>query len=275
VRAFVPCLVAAAALVGATVQAAAQGPQAVTIDSNLAVKQRPYSPIIKAKAFASVVLLAGGNGVLDLNASGDIRGLQGNFLIRSARRFLNARLNVAMLDAEPAFAGPGGLDNQRLTQAHADHMANVIAAVRNRWPGKPVWLVGTSNGTLSALNAAARLVGSARPDGIALTSGITQSDTAGETGNLLGASPGLANVTVPTLVMWHKGDSCFVSPAAGAMAVYNGLTGLPAAKKAKEIIGGGLPAVAVPGCSAFHRHGYYGVEQSAVSLILKFIHKHP
>ncbi len=108
----------------------AQGPQAVTIDSNLVVKQRAYSPIIKAKPFASVVLLAGGNGVLDLNAAGDIRGLQGNFLLRSARRFLNARLNVAMLDAEPAFPSPGGLDNQRLTQAHADHLANVIATVQ-------------------------------------------------------------------------------------------------------------------------------------------------
>jgi pimeloyl-ACP methyl ester carboxylesterase len=255
--------------------AAAQGPQAITIDSNLVVKQRTYSPIIRARPFASVVLLAGGNGVLDLNNAGDIRGLQGNFLLRSARRFLNARLNVAMLDAEPSFPAPGGLDNQRLTQAHADHLANVIATVSNRWPGKPVWLVGTSNGTLSAFNAAARLTGGALPKGIVLTSAVTQPDPGGETGHVLGASPSLASITVPTLVLWHKNDSCFVSPAAGAMAVYNGLTGLPVNKKAKEMVGGGLPGIAVPGCSAFHHQGYNGVEQSAVSLILKFIHQHP
>ena len=73
-----------------------------------------------------------------------------------------------MLDAEPAFLAPNGLTNQRLTQAHADHLAQVIAAVRTRWPGKPVWLVGTSNGTLSVFNAAARLTGAALPNGIAL-----------------------------------------------------------------------------------------------------------
>ena len=110
-----PASLSLVVLLGATSPAGAQGPQAITIDSNLTVKVRPYSPILKVLPFASVVLLTGGNGVLNLNAAGDIRDSQGNFLIRSARRFLNARLNVAMLDAEPAFAAPNGLTNQRLT----------------------------------------------------------------------------------------------------------------------------------------------------------------
>src|SRR5262245_56515539 len=188
-------------MLGGAEPALAQGPQAVTIDSNLVVKQRPYSPIYKVLPFASVVLLTGGNGVLNLNAAGDIRDSQGNFLIRSARRFLNARLNVAMLDSEPAFAAPDGLNNQRLTQAHADHLAPVIAVVRNRWPGKPVWLIGTSNGTLSVFNAAARLTGAALPNGIVLTSTVTKPDPAGEMGYVLGTSPSLSSITVPTLVM--------------------------------------------------------------------------
>ena len=56
----------------ATLPALAQGPQAITIDFNLAVKVRPYSPVYKVIPFASVVLLTGGNGVLNLNAAGDI-----------------------------------------------------------------------------------------------------------------------------------------------------------------------------------------------------------
>ena len=256
---------------GATAPALAQGPQAITIDSNLAVKVRPYSPVHKVLPFASVVLLTGGNGVLNLNGAGDIRDLQGNFLIRSARRFLNARLNVAMLDSEPAFAGPNGLTNQRLTQAHADHLAQVIAVVRNQWPGKPVWLIGTSNGTLSAFNAAARLTGGALPNGIALTSTVTKSDPAGEMGNVLGANPSLSSITVPTLVMGHEKDSCFVTPPSDLVNIYNGLTSLALAKKMSATIKGGRPNIAVTACGAFHHHGYNGVEQAAVTAIVDFI----
>jgi hypothetical protein len=264
---------ALALTLGATAPAAAQGPQAITIDSNLTVKLRPYAPLYKIQPFASVVLLTGGNGVLNLNGAGDIRDSQGNFLIRSARRFLSARLNVAMLDSEPAFAAPNGLTNQRLTQAHADHLAQVIATVRNQWPGKPVWLVGTSNGTLSAFNAAARLTGGALPNGIVLTSTVTKSDPAGEMGHVLGTSPSLASITVPTFVMAHEKDSCFVTPPGDAVAIYNGLTGLTPAKKASAMIKGGQPNIAVTACGAFHHHGYNGVEQAAVTAIVDFIRK--
>ena len=72
--------------------------------------------------------------------------------------------------------------------------------------------------------------------------------------------------------MWHQNDSCFVSPAANALNVFNGLTNVPIAKKAKSIIAGGRPNVAMPGCSAFGHHGYNGVEQAAVTAIVTFIH---
>jgi pimeloyl-ACP methyl ester carboxylesterase len=260
-----------AMLLGAASPVGAQGPQAITIDSNLAVKVRPYAPIYKVIPFASVVLLTGGNGVLNLNAAGDARDSQGNFLIRSARRFLNARLNVAMLDSEPAFAAPNGLNNQRLTQAHADHLAQVIAVVRNQWPGKPVWLIGTSNGTLSVFNAAARLTGSALPNGIVLTSTVTKSDPAGEMGHVLGTNPSLASITVPTLVMGHENDSCFVTPPGDLVNIYNGLTSLAPARKMSATIKGGRPNVAITACGAFHHHGYNGVEQAAVTAIVEFI----
>ena len=259
--------------------ALAQGPEAVTIDSNLTIRHRPFSPIHFVLARGSVILLAGGNGVLDViqtgGQAGDIRELQGNFLIRSARRFIEARFNVAMLDAAPAFAGPDGLNNQRLTQAHADQIGAVIGAARNRWPNKPVWLIGTSNGTLSAVNAAARLTGTNLPNGIVLTSSITASSTApDETGTVLTASPGLANISVPTLVAWHSQDQCTLSLGTSAQAVFNGLTGLPAPKKGSFIAAGGLPNIAVPRCSAFNRHGFNGIEQSVVVAIATFIATH-
>ena len=176
-----------------------------------------------------------------------------------------------MLDSEPAFAAPNGLNNQRLTQAHADHLAQVIAVVRNQWPGKPVWLIGTSNGTLSVFNAAARLTGSALPNGIVLTSTVTKSDPAGEMGHVLGTNPSLASITVPTLVMGHENDSCFVTPPGDLVNIYNGLTSLAPARKMSATIKGGRPNVAITACGAFHHHGYNGVEQAAVTAIVEFI----
>ncbi len=166
---------------------------------------------------------------------------------------------------------PNGLTNQRLTQAHADHLAQVIAVVRNQWPGKPVWLIGTSNGTLSVFNAAARLTGSALPNGIALTSTVTKSDPAGEMGHVLGTNPSLASITVPTLVMGHENDSCFVTPPGDLVNIYNGLTSLAPARKMSATIKGGRPNVAITACGAFHHHGYNGVEQAAVTAIVEFI----
>jgi hypothetical protein len=266
---------------------AAQAAQAVTIDSNLVVRLR-HAPPFQLAARASVILLAGGNGVLNLNGAGDTRDLQGNFLIRSARLFLGQRLNVAMLDAEPAFPAPAGLNNQRLTVTHAVFLGRVVAAVRRRWPGKPVWLVGTSNGTLSAMNAAARLRGVAGvrrrlvsdvftpranvADGLVLTSPITQPGTE-ETGTVLGANPSLADIGIPTLVMWNEHDQCSASPAP-AFAVFNGLSGVPTGKKAISIMIEDRPNVAVHACSAFGPHGYNGEEQQAVREIAKFILMH-
>src|SRR5262249_48247456 len=99
-------------------------PQAITINSQLVTFLRPLTPPSGTPAaFATVFLIAGGNGVLNLDASGDVQDLEGNFLIRSGYRFLASGLNVVMLDSAPNFPGPTGFSNQRSTQAHADLLA--------------------------------------------------------------------------------------------------------------------------------------------------------
>ena len=154
VRLLMIVLVALLAVLAERSRAVAQVPEAITMNSKGEIKVRPYSPAPTVNAFASVILLAGGTGVLNLNMAGDIRELQGNFLIRSVRRFLNSGLNVAMLDAEPDAPAPDGLTNQRHTPTHALHLQKMTEAVRAQWPKKAVWLVGTKNGTISAVRGA-------------------------------------------------------------------------------------------------------------------------
>jgi pimeloyl-ACP methyl ester carboxylesterase len=146
-----PALVAALALLLAA-GAAGAAEEVVTIPTRPAVRQafllaRPGRPPV-----ASVVLFAGGNGLLNLGAAR--RSLMGNFLLRTRGRFVAEGFLVAAVDAPSD--RPNGLDGFRTSAAHAEDVGKVIAALREVAP-VPVWLVGTSMGTVSAASAAARL----------------------------------------------------------------------------------------------------------------------
>ena len=209
--------------------------------------------------------------MLNLTTAGDIRELSGNFLIRSARQFLDFGLNVAMLDAEPFYASPDGLTNKRHTKGNNNLLAGVIDAARKQWKGKPVWLVATSNGTISAVNAAGNLKGADLPNGIVLTSSVTAPDPAGESHFVTEAGLGLDKITVPTLVLWHQEDICPFSHKTAAASVFSGLSGVLAPKKGETKLTGGAPNVAMSACSAFGHHGFSGQEKGAVAVIAKFI----
>lgn len=152
---------------------------------------------------ASVILFAGGNGLLALG-SGRL-GLAGNFLVRNRARFAGLGLLVAVVDAPSDH--PTGLDGFRTSAAHAEDIRAVIAALKQEAP-VPVWLVGTSMGTVSAANGAARLTTGA-PDGLVLTSTVTRVgrqriETVGDVR--------LDAVRVPTLIVHHKNDACRPHP---------------------------------------------------------------
>ncbi|MGH2349756.1 MAG: alpha/beta hydrolase [bacterium] len=219
---------------------------------------------------AAVILLAGGNGALRLGPAGTIGSLGGNFLIRSRELFAREGLFVAALDASS--------DNQigmngaiRLSARHTDDIGRVVTDVRNRAGGAAVWLVGTSAGTLSAANAAARLSGaegSMRPAGVVLASTMTTLG-APECGKTVYDAP-LADIRVPVLVVSHENDACPCSPG-GAIVGSRLLTACARApaKEHKVFTGGSLPIE--PPCEARTAHGYLGIEENVVEFIAGWI----
>jgi pimeloyl-ACP methyl ester carboxylesterase len=109
-----------------------------------------------AKPAGTVVLLAGGGCVLGLRPKASIQtDLRLNFLIRSRELFARQGFYVAALDA-PSDREEGMNGAYRLSLQHAHDIGQVIAHLKGRL-GVPVWVVGTSSNTLSAVNAAARL----------------------------------------------------------------------------------------------------------------------
>ena len=238
--------------------------EAVTIDTTFIVRTpsvRLDKPARHARA--SVVLMTGGNGLLGLDANGNIINSTGNFLIRSADQFLRRGLNVMMADTAPAHAS--GIDlGFRLSATHATQLQGFVNAAMTRW-GKPVWVVGTSNGSVSAVTAAGIMPALSGLRGVVLTSTVTN----------LSANPAnqttfdlyVSRITLPTFVVWHRHDHCAFSPPAGSAAL---VASIPSSIKASEAFQGGH-SVATDPCGAFSEHGYAGIEADVVEEISDFI----
>jgi predicted alpha/beta-hydrolase family hydrolase len=212
---------------------------------------------------ASVIIFAGGDGNLAMTADG-IAQLQGNVLVRTRMRWVREGFLVAILD-RPSDR-KNGLWNFRTTSDHAADVKQAIAAMREL-ARVPVWLVGTSMGSLSAANAAARLADGG-PDGIVLTSSVTEpSKMSYETTR----HAGLGDIRVPTLVVHHKDDACRASPFSGAEDILKALKRAPG----KELMAfeGGSPAISQP-CEAKAPHGYLGIEAQVVPAIGAWIRAH-
>lgn len=131
----------------------------------------------------------------------------------------------------------------------------------------PVWLVGTSMGSLSAANAAGRLTAGG-PAGIVLTSSVTEASKASYETT---PHAGLGDVRVPALVVHHRDDACRASPFSGAEAIVRALKQAPA----KELLAfeGGSPPISTP-CEAKAAHGYVGIEAKVVEAIGAWIRAH-
>jgi hypothetical protein len=213
-------------------------------------------------ATATLVLLPGGaGGIGRVGASGWPDG--GNFLIRSGPLFAAQGFNVAMV-ARPSDQTDMGYPF-RISADHVSDLTLVLREVRRTWPG-PVWLVGTSRGTVSATAAGIALRDAGLVDGIVLTSSIVRSSV---TGNV----PGLAlqALRVPVLVVHHSLDACRFCLPSEVAAVERGLVNSPVHRLLW--VDGGEGVTGDP-CEAAHYHGFMGVEAKAIGLIADWI-RHP
>lgn len=211
---------------------------------------------------ATVILFAGGNGALGLGADGRPAALGGNFLVRNRGRFAEYGFMVAVPDAPSDHAG--GLSRFRATREHAEDIRALIAALRATAPA-PVWLIGTSMGTVSAANGAARLSRGGGADGLVLTSTITRwNRKEGESVS----DVKLKDIPIPTLVVHHREDACPFTPFSDIPGLVRDLSKAPR----RELITfeGGEPPQSGP-CEARAAHGYVGLDAQVVKAIAGWI----
>lgn len=245
------------AALGATLLALAACPaaaeQVITIDTRPGVTQSFIFLEAAGKATANLVLFMGGNGKIVLWRDPNRRN--NNFLVRSRQLFAAQGYNVAVVDS-PSDRHSDGLVGFRGTDEHRADIAAVIRWLTDR-AKLPVWLVGTSRGSISA----AYLGASLPVDGVVLTSSVTVPANRNPANAL---DVPLQKIRVPVLIVANSDDSCFASPPQGANTLKAALTGSP--KVDIMLFDGGDPPRSAP-CQALSRHGYLGIERKVVDAI--------
>lgn len=220
----------------------------------------------------ALVLLVGGGGHLDFDDRGCPRALTGNSLVRMIPLFHDAGFDTALVDAPSDYPGQDGLAGFRIAAEHAEDLGKVIADVRARTSAS-VWLVGTSRGSISAVNAASRLSGAAAPDGLVLTSALTSGYSGGRkewVAHTVFDLP-LESIRVPVLVVGHAEDKCVRTPP----DLMDNITARTNGVREQVVAVSGGPGEPGPpsvhACRGRAPHGYVGQEAEVAAGIARFI----
>ena len=210
----------------------------------------PITVTPAAKPVGTVVLFPGG--------SGQVSAVRNNFLLRVAPSFVAQGLTVAVVDTPSD--QPSGMGWQfRAGSDHAKDIAAVVAMLKSRSPA-PLWLIGTSNGSVSAGNGAVAL-GPPSVAGVILTSSVWVRGM-----QMVAAE----RIRVPVLIVHNRDDGCGVSPFDRTEAFKTRLTAASSVTFL-PVSGGSLRS---DPCQAMSPHGYFGVEDRVVPQMIAWIKTH-
>jgi len=209
------------------------------------------------KPEAAALLLIGGGGNIRLGVeNGQPKFNQGNFLPRSRREFIrNGILPVILDNPTDQQAGEGMSDEFRESAAHVTDIRAVRAELQKRYPGLPVFVVGTSRSTLSAAHLAKSLPNELK--GAVLSSSLFYSG-GGRGARQVLAAYNWGQIKIPLLVVHHQDDACGATPYFEAKKL--------ASRYPLVTVHGGKPPESAP-CEPFANHGFFGREAETVDAI--------
>ena len=215
------------------------------------------------RAKANIMLLTGGNGVLKISGKGEIKKPTYNFLVRTRRLFAKAGYLVAVVDAPlDRREAPGLLGGFRASSEHAADLSKVVRKLREL-NNKPVIVIGTSRGTVSAANVALRDT-SGNIRATVLTSSMVKPN---KKGKIITDLP-LSSMKVPMLFVHNRGDTCKVTLLSGVKPVVRKLR--KAGLKTELIVVSSRKKTGRD-CGGRSPHGFLGLEQQVVDEITGWI----
>jgi hypothetical protein len=214
-----------------------------------------------ARPVGSVILLAGGSGVLDLGDDGRMGGMAQNHLVRTRQAYVRAGYAIFVPDMA---ADLRGTNLYRFGTPHATDLAAVVTAARA--VGGPVVVIGTSRGAVSVVALLTKQSG-ALPDAAVISSG-----TLLDNGRVPGATSvgGLDRIRVPVLLLRHESDGCAASAPRDADSFRAQLKAASRVDVATFSGGGPQQGRADP-CGPQHYHGFLGIEDQVVARTVAWI----
>ena len=205
-------------------------------------------------------MLPGGAGDIGLEKDGNLEHGH-NFVVRT--RGLWNRQGYAVFI--PDTINHANLRGERSSPAYA-HLVEALVTFAHEQGTGPVFLLGTSQGSIAAVNGAAH----ARPGsiaGIVLTESVSVMGGSGET--VFSAEP--QQVRVPVLVVANQDDTCTVAPPQNAQKIAESMT---ARQDVHVLMVSGGIARARKDCGSLSPMGYFGMEDQVVANISAWLVAH-
>lgn len=225
-----------------------------------------HTPDVPVKGV--LILFGGGTGEGHFAGSGTDVSLSDNFLARTSPDFVKKGYAIALVGV-PSDHQSGMLDSFRTSPEHTADIQKLVQVLAKKNLG-PIYLVGTSRGTLSAAYLATS-IHDEQLKGLVLTSSLSA----------VGSLP-LKTVTIPVLIVHHGHDDCHSTPYEAAyslkhsfvrsqkvdfVAVNGGSAGVGYYEGRGRRKGGGSSDP----CKALSHHGFLGVEEQVVDLIADWL----
>lgn len=239
----------------------------ITLATRPNVNQSYFLARLPENPRAIVLLFPGSGGNVRLrHEKGQIRFGQNNFVIRTRQEYVKRNVAAAFVDTPSDMqSGWGMSDEFRLGAEHFADISAVVQDLHKRLPNVPLYLVGTSRGTISAAALAARF--GAQVAGVVLTS--TMFRATGRRSKEPGAGLSrfdFSSIKTPLLFVHHVDDQCAVTP-------YGDAARLGEKYPLISVSGGSAPESGP--CEPFSQHGYLGKESETVEQITNWILKKP
>ena len=205
-----------------------------------------------------IVMFPGGTGEIDIEKSGHVKNAK-NFAVRSDDLWRERGYGIVLVDALEHQSMRG----QRSSTAYAVLTQRIIEFA-HRQENVPVWVLGTSQGSIAAMNAVSHAGGTPLA-GLILTESVSILGGSHET--VFDAHP--EDVHVPSLVVANVDDRCKVAPPSTAQSIAQAIRHAPTT--VLTVSGGEQRSR--DDCASLSPHGYYGIEEKVVDDIVDWMQK--
>jgi serine aminopeptidase S33 family len=245
----------------------AYGQEIVTVSARPGVTQTFFIDSLPKNPQAIAILFPGSGGFIRIRREEErIKFDDENFLVRSRVEFINRGVVAAIVDAPSDQQRNWGMtDEFRKSEQHFTDMSSVVTDLGKRFSSLPLFLIGTSRGTVSAAALGARF--GQRIAGVVLTASMFR--PAGRQSHEPGTGlSGFDFSTIKTALLFvhHVSDQCISTPYGDAARLVDQYPLI-------SVFGGRSPQS--DPCGPQSAHGFFGREPETIEQIVNWMLKRP